>query len=793
MTKQLEHFDNHNRKRKTSEGRISIGMAVEKEEYELASEEYEKTLLALLKSRMLLRKIIEQKMYEERMKKGNLNAKEITDLLRNQNEEDDEDFILKISELRRQLLNEIRKNASLEKDIQDMEMRITLLVQNAGAVMTKTKKKKKQIDETIEAKETISNDKLQLYGNLFYLLQSEPVYLARLINCISQTDSDVKDIVDSIILTVYGNAMSDREDYLILSVIKLAFDQQMSTLTSLWTAIQEQSVIPQMMIAYTKRKEGQTFLQETFSPCMQRFAKEFPTHRKLNLDGKKIMDELINEYEMATGTKSELRNVSADKIAEEPQIKKAIAERVESLKEGCNIFYNTIIEALNKYPYGLRYLCKVINDNSIEAFPNTTENELLSYTGYFMFYRFVGNYITSASNDTQQGFEAIQNIILINKILQQLFQQQSPFPVNDTNKWLIPMNGWIEERSKEVKKFLKDFINVEPPEQKMQIDKYMALIQDIKPTNLIEPAEICMFHTELKDHLDDLAPNKDDPLNKIIQELGDIERYNSSETITLTLTPKYISQSLEDEEQALYNKTKSLVLTFFKVVASSDASTLTLKDVLEEAEKIGKLKNNDKLLDNLKEAKKNLKSLEEKGMISQDDDYANLMKDVALEIANRAEIKEQQQKELTRLEVSIKSTLKKQKDLQENLASYKEYCQSCVTKMFQGTSNKKKKTADGKLFKPKEYGYNDLVKKGVIIQSAIPKGIRKLCKIVISSEEIGVFNVQVKIPGLASETVDIKLEDLLEMRSKGTRSIDINQQMELDVNMTIYVMNQLIK
>ena len=112
MTKQLEHFDNHNRKRKTSEGRISIGMAVEKEEYELASEEYEKTLLALLKSRMLLRKIIEQKMYEERMKKGNLNAKEITDLLRNQNEEDDEDFILKISELRRQLLNEIRKNAT---------------------------------------------------------------------------------------------------------------------------------------------------------------------------------------------------------------------------------------------------------------------------------------------------------------------------------------------------------------------------------------------------------------------------------------------------------------------------------------------------------------------------------------------------------------------------------------------------------------------------------------------------------------------------------------------------------
>ena len=671
-------------------------------------------------------------------------------------------------------------------------MRITLLVQNAGAVMTKSKKKKKAIDETVEAKETISNDKLQLYGNLFYLLQSEPVYLARLINCISQTESDVKDIVDSIILTVYGNAMSDREDFLILSVIKLAFDQQMSTLTSLWTAIQEQSVIPQMMIAYTKRKEGQQFLTETFGPCMQRFAKEFPTHRKLNLDGKKILDELINEIEMSTGTKSDLRNVTPDKIADEPHVKKAIEERVVSLREGCNIFYDTIIDALNKYPYGLRYLCKVINDNSMEAFPNTSENELLSYTGYFMFYRFVGNYIASSSNETQQGFEAIQNILLINKILQQLFQQQSPFPQNDTNKWLLPMNSWIEERAPAVKKFLKEFVDVEPPEQKMQIDKYMALIQDVKPTILIEPTEICMFHTELKDHLDDLAPNKEDPLHKIIDELGDLERYTSTETITLTLTPKYISHSLEDEDQAFYNKTKSLILTCFKMVATSENTTQTLDDVLDEAEKIAKLKNNDKALENIKEARKNIAKLEEKGKISSEDGYANLMKDVALEIANRAEIKEQQQKELTRLEMTIKTTMKKQRDLQENLASYKEYCQSCVTKMFQGSGNKKK-TADGKLFKPKEYGYNDLVKKGVIIQSIIPKGVRKVTKIIISSEEVGVFNVQVKVPALASETVDVKLEELLEMRSKGTRSLDINGQIELDVNMTIYVMNQLIK
>ncbi|EKE37046.1 hypothetical protein ENUP19_0055G0105 [Entamoeba nuttalli] len=770
----------------------SMILAADKTQYEMATEDYENTLLVLLKSRLLLKKIIEQKMYQDRIKRGNLTAKEISDLLKNQGEEEDEDFILKITDLRRTLLNEIRKNAGLEKDIQDMEMRITLLVQNAGAVLTKEKKKKKKVAENAQVKETISNDKLQLYGNLFYLLQSDPVYVARLINCISQTESDVREIVDSIILTLYGNAMSDREDYLILSAIKLALEQQMSTLTSLWTAIQDQSVIPQMIIAYTKRTQGKTFLNEVFGPCMQRFNREFPSHRKLNLDGKKILDELINETEQATGVKSNLRNVPVDKIQDEPEIKKIISERVTSLKEGCNIFYDTIISAINKYPYGLRYLCKVINENSMEAFPNTTEAELLSYTGYFMFYRFVGNYIASSSNETQQGFDAIQNILLINKILQQLFQQQSPFPVNDTNKWMVPMNDWISERCEAVKVFLKEFTDVEPPEQKMQIDKYMALIQDVKPTILIEPTEISMFHTEIRDHLDDLAPNKEDPLHRIIDELGDVEQYNSNETVTLTLTPKYISQSLEDEDQTLYNRTKSLMLGFFKVIANSEAQPVTLEDVLTETEKIAKQKNNETALKNIEEVKKNIKTLEEKNLVSKEDGYKALLKDVALEIANRAEIKEQQQKELTRLEVSIKATLKKQKELQDVLASYKDYCQTCVQRVFQGKGKKGKKTTEGKLFKPKEYSYNDLVKKGVIVSSVIPKGMRKMTKIIISSEEVGVFNVQVKLPAIASENVDIKLEELLEMRAKGTRTLDINSQMELDVNMTIYVMNQLI-
>ncbi|ELP92699.1 ras GTP-ase activating protein, putative [Entamoeba invadens IP1] len=778
------------KKNSMSLSRVDI-TAGNKTQFDRASEDYEGTLLMILRSKILLKKIIEQKMYQERIKRGNLSAKEISDLLKNQSEEDDEDFILKITELRRSLMSEIMKNSDLEREINEVEMRITLLVQNAGAVMTKEKKKKKKgLDEDTTSTIVLTQEKKELYGNLFHLLQTEPVYLARLINSLVQSESDIKEMLNCIILNLFMEGKTTREDYLILKVMRTAMEQQLSLMVPLFTQIQNQGVVPQMMIAYARRKEGVEFLQTTFAPCMQKFNKEFPAYRKLELNGKKILDDYINEKEQATGGVSPLRNLPVEKISEEPELKKKIEERVTSLKEACNIFYDTIISSINQYPYGLRYLCKVINEGSVQANPSTPDSELLKYTGYFMYYRFVGQYITAT--ETGQSYDQIQNILMINKIFQQLFQQQEPFPNTEANLWNLPMNAWINERCGAVKQFLLDFTDVDPPEVKLQIDKYMTMVQDMRPVVVMSLAQLKMFHQELVDHVDDLAASKDDPLREILADLKDVQLYEGKD-VSLTLTiSKHVRQSSEDEEQVLYNKTKSMIISFFKFIKNSDTVINTIQDVLGETERLAKEKNNETVLKNLEDTKKNLEALEAKGLVTKEDGYKQFLKDVAVEISNRAEIKEQQQKELTRLELSIKQALKKQKDSQDVLTAYKDYCQQCVQRICQGKQKKGKKGTAGKLFKPKEYSYNDLVKKGVILNSVIPKAMRKMTKVIISSEEAGVFNVQVKLPAIASENVDLKLEELLEKREKGVRSLDINSQIELDVSMTIYMMNQLI-
>ena len=69
--------------------------------------------------------------------------------------------------------------------------------------------------------------------------------------------------------------------------------------------------------------------------------------------------------------------------------------------------------------------------------------------------------------------------------------------------------------------------------------------------------------------------------------------------------------------------------------------------------------------------------------------------------------------------------------------------------------------------------------------------MRKFTKFTVSSEEIGVFKIDVVVPKVFHGTVDLLLEDLLEMRSNNIETFDINEQVELSVNITIFVLNQL--
>lgn len=121
--------------------------------------------------------------------------------------------------MKRKLVAEVRRNHSLESDLQKLDKKIALLIKNRGniqEVLAKSEKKKKSDNKPPEL---LSEQKKELYQNLFYLLQTEPKYLANLLYLCSP--DEMSEFLDTVILTLFGDAYSPREEYLILSLFKV--------------------------------------------------------------------------------------------------------------------------------------------------------------------------------------------------------------------------------------------------------------------------------------------------------------------------------------------------------------------------------------------------------------------------------------------------------------------------------------------------------------------------------------------------------------------------------------------
>eukprot|EP01117_Protostelium_nocturnum_P002977 TRINITY_DN13906_c0_g1_i1.p1 TRINITY_DN13906_c0_g1~~TRINITY_DN13906_c0_g1_i1.p1 ORF type:complete len:845 (-),score=237.82 TRINITY_DN13906_c0_g1_i1:97-2631(-) len=753
-------------------------------------------LLLVLEARMLLKEMINLKLRQERVKNGDLSASEIQNLLRSQKEEQETDWITEIQELKRNLVSEVRRNHVLERDLNKLDKRIALLIKNRGniqEVMGTSQTKKTKNQEIVNKTEFVTDPrKLEHYQNLFYLLQTEPKYLANLVYLMDS--GKMESFLDTVILTLYGDAFSPREEYLILKLFQLSIQREMSAIKDVSAFLQADSVVPKMVIIYNRRKQGSEFLKNAFTPVVKNVISK---DMNLELKPSIVYNTMINEMEISTGEKSQMdRNLTEDQIAELPKVKEIIKARVEQLEAICQQFVDAIIQNLSKLPYGIRWICKQIRLISQEYFANSSEDDILKVTGYFVYYRFINLAVVTpdAVNivDRELTPQNRKNLISISKVLQNLFNF-TLFGAGE--KWFMPLNDFIKKNSEIVREYFTDLIEVADPDDYLQVDKYMELTQKTKPVIIISINEIVQTHQYLSANVDKLAKDKEDSLRLILNDLGEVPSTSKEDEreIQLTLTNRF-KQSMEEEISAsasLYAETKELIISTFRLipVQASDQDQ-TLLGILNSGKKYAKDKGNKTLSSQIDKILENIKTLEVEQFISKADNYASFLRDIALEVANRAQIREQQRKEIKRLNQTLKNLRKHQKYLNEQIKQYNDYLQDCRLKHYQPKTKKKKSKGDNpNKIGPFKFSYDALQKKGVIIDSEVPVLSRKKTVFYISSEEVGVFTIVAKIAGLQVETMTLELDDLLERNYNNINSLELDQVI-LDVNFTIHLINK---
>eukprot|EP01105_Mastigella_eilhardi_P025368 TRINITY_DN6896_c0_g1_i1.p1 TRINITY_DN6896_c0_g1~~TRINITY_DN6896_c0_g1_i1.p1 ORF type:complete len:869 (-),score=305.12 TRINITY_DN6896_c0_g1_i1:110-2545(-) len=757
----------------------------EEEDNEQSWAEERQCFVMLLQARMILRRLVHEKMFFERKNQGDLTAIEVFRLLTAQKEAPETDFVTEITELKRNLLSEIRKVNEMEREVDALDKSIGLLIGNVYDVKLDKRSRKKH-EEAAKAKtDTLSAVKLEKYSNLFYLLQTEPLYLAKLMDCIEDPDQ-VHALLDTIILTLYGNAFAPREEFLLLSFFRHSIDIVMSHVNKASDFI-KQTFLPDMVLTYNKRKQGQDFLVATLASVMQKFL-HAPV--KFDLNARLIHDTMITEAEIQTGVKSTSRNLTDGECAAVPEVQAEINKRVDGLKSWCQQFLDSIMESVNKVPYGLRWICKQIHDACHDAFPQATEDDISKLIVHFVYFRFINLGIVTPDTFgivSQVSPESVFSLLQVSKVLYNLFNI-TPFNPS-TERWMVPLNEWIMDHADITRKFLHALIQVDEPEDYLQVDRYMELTHLVKPVILIKPRELTLTHEILQENLSDITLKSSDPLVTIMKELGSPESYpNESMDIQLTLVNKFPVNEQVSEESVLYNKAKSLTMQVLRQLPPEIAksSEPTLADILEAGSAYAKEKGDAQLQPLLHDLKECLAKLEAAGKVSKADGYSAFTKAVALEIANRQKIREQQKKELSRLHASMRNVSRQHKYLQEQRQQYLQYRELCR----EGQGKTKVKGKLTKVRGPFRFKYLELVKKGVVIDSEVPKLVQKVTKFEITCTEPGVFRIEVKIPGVTAEPLEILLDDLLEKKSKNIEK-DVRSHVTLDVNMTIFLINKL--
>ena len=148
---------------------------------------------------------------------------------------------LELENLRQMVVRRIRENTQSDAQLNELDIKIALLVQNHitldEVLKTTTSLTKKKAQRrmsmpvsatsnpyTLKSLDRESRDRLVLYQQLFYLLQTQPAYFSRLFFMMSKTGlftDRIKKQIEGVVLTMFGYAQNSREEYLLLKLFKV--------------------------------------------------------------------------------------------------------------------------------------------------------------------------------------------------------------------------------------------------------------------------------------------------------------------------------------------------------------------------------------------------------------------------------------------------------------------------------------------------------------------------------------------------------------------------------------------
>ncbi|XP_076802630.1 ras GTPase-activating-like protein IQGAP1 isoform X2 [Clavelina lepadiformis] len=780
---------------------------------------------------------------------------------------------IELQDLKKRVVQCIKANNELEEALNTMDIKIGLLVKNRITlqdVIHHSKNLKKKASKEGAAGDTTSGTttglkslnksnrtRLEAYQHLFYLLQTNPTYFGKLIFKITATRST--NFMQAVVLSVYNYASNQREEYLLLKLFKTALQEEIeSKVDKVKEIATGNPLVIKMVVSFNRGAKGQSSLRAILAPQVQEVMKNKSLN--INMSPVEIYKAWISQKETETGEASDLPyDVTTTQAMEHDEVKKKVEESINQLRTVTEAFMNAILGSVDEIPYGLRYIAKCLQNLLKNKFPDTPDDEVLKMVGNLIYYRYMNPAIVAPDGfdiiDVSAGASGLnndqrRNLGSIAKVLQ--FASTGKTFAGDMDH-LHSINSYMAKAYERFKTFFVAVCNVPEPEEKYNIDEYSDAVLLIKPLIFISLKEMLDTHRLLLEHEDEIAPDTNDPLHDMLEELGEVPDVTAlvglpivnrspkragdtsgqgpdndqmdhllKSEVSLTLASRVdVKEDDDSDVKNLLLRTKRMVIDIIRIQSGENLTEVLETPATEEQEEehmrnVEKLEeqkrkeeevkkdddesmlrtrsllNENKLpLEDMKRrVKRNLEKLEDQGIVSSKNNYQALVNMIARDIRNQRRYRQRRKQELTKLKQNMERLDQKAKFFEEQSDYYNQYIKSCLASLANKSKAQKKKKKTAAI----KYTAAELHRKKVLLEidSLDSSQFRNVMfEIVQNEDDVGRFQVSAKLLGVNMEKVNLVFQDLLQLQYEGVSVMKMfDGRARINVNLLIFLLNK---
>ncbi len=634
---------------------------------------------------------------------------------------------IEFERMRKTVVQQVRQNEMLEQYIDQLDIKIALLVKNkitldevvrhqsnfgghaSNLLANASISAANHFD--LKALNKSSRKKLESYQQLFFNLQTQPAYLARLFRRIREQGTAEKECkrIEHLMMGLFGYAQKRREEYYLIKLITRSIWEEIQTCQSIQDYLRSNFFWTKLLTNYTRSPRDRKYLREFMGPLIRDNVIEDPA-LDLESDPIQIYRSAINNEELRTGRPSQRPlDIPRDLAIKDPETRELFIDHLRDLREICDQYFISLEDLLPRMPYGLRFICRQTFETLCQRFPREPQQHILQLVMNWV-WRF---YLQPALVNPEQvgviekslGPLQKRNLVEVAKVLGQI---SSGRPFGGENIYLQPLNAFIGESVQRLSAIASKLISVADAESTFDIDEFNDLYAKNKPTLYIKMTDIFAIHTLIAQELPTICPGRDDILREIMQDLGSAKN-NENEMVTagssdiqMFLTPKlHDVNDPEADVKALFMETKRCILYIIRVQTGTNLLEILVRPPTPEDEHKWKaLLHEDfgsgggtkgaysdvnmidvtrmSYYDMKRNALENVMRLEQLGRISKQNFYQDILNAIAVDIRTKSRRRIQRQRELDGVRQTLTNLHEKATYLEQQRKSYDDYIEQAM-------------------------------------------------------------------------------------------------------------------